>query len=546
MADPQRFGHNNFVTPAQFNANQGLVDPAAAPVAPSPWGSGFGLDLVGPGMGVDMPSPLPASPVSPAAPPSRFGLDLDLPGYTPPEGPQALRGGIGYTAPAAPDPRAAYLADGVGADGKVKLGTTSSNSSTRQASSPEIRASRAEEDRLNAEMAARQTELATARKADALDKSEQITSRVADLETRFAEKQQAIAQNAADMEELRGDVTRKSAQYQKAAADLDGRRLLKGREWIGGLAMAFGAYGATLGKTQNFAMQILEDAMDRDFATQKTQLDAKKEDITLARQIYNDHREQFRDDMAARSMAKADMLEIVAAKADARAQKMQGTEAEAQTLQVRDAALERAAEKRTTAYEREAGTRNAATTVSYGYQTGGPAPNPGDKDPHFNDVAKRVGNLLAAMTETDNLKNKNNASNIVTRNFPEVSALFGADSGIAQNTAVTNAKGASIKASSGDAFSQTESAEKQKTLTTGIGSTDLNKSVDENLSSDTRKVAALFATLKPEQKAEMMSRLEANGTPPELLMRLRGAFQYGRAASASGDLGGTVRGRVTE
>jgi hypothetical protein len=48
-----------------------------------------------------------------------------------------------------------------------------------------------------------------------------------------------------------------------------GRSLSGGRNWIAGIAAAFGAYGATLGRTPNFALDIIQKNIDNDIRAQE-------------------------------------------------------------------------------------------------------------------------------------------------------------------------------------------------------------------------------------------------------------------------------------
>lgn len=112
----------------------------------------------------------------------------------------------------------------------------------------------------------------------------------------FEATQQAkdrMQQEAAARQSAMKDADEADAQSKQRAIDLGNRKIDPMRVWhnasvpqqiLGALAMAFGAFGAALAKTPNFAMQMIQGAVDRDIDAQKTEIqNAKDSNAELAK-----------------------------------------------------------------------------------------------------------------------------------------------------------------------------------------------------------------------------------------------------------------------
>lgn len=122
-----------------------------------------------------------------------------------------------------------------------------------------------EQRQLNAQVAQRQSAAAAAETLAFAEDAARAKTR-AELEGKIAEEAQADAKQA----EIEYDTARQTFRESK----VDPNRMFHGPlgsfKLIGSaIAQALGAYGATLGRTQNFAQQIVQSAIDRDIAAQQ-------------------------------------------------------------------------------------------------------------------------------------------------------------------------------------------------------------------------------------------------------------------------------------
>lgn len=187
------------------------------------------------------------------------------------------------------------------------------------------------------------------------------------LEAMAADQLKAQQAHAQDMERLAKEQATTAAQYEKEAKNLDPERLMTGGKRVAAaFAMAFGAYGATLGKTQNFAMQIVNDAMDRDYQGQKDRLAGTKEKLTLSQQAIQNSRAQFSDDAAARADYRGTMLMSLGAFSDAVEARHKGGIAKQEGLSMGDKLRAEGQAEKLKALQMEAPTRSqsSSTTVS--------------------------------------------------------------------------------------------------------------------------------------------------------------------------------------
>jgi len=172
---------------------------------------------------------------------------------------------------------------------------------------------------------AQQAELA----ARAATQEQQVNELAADN----ARKAEAEAQRQERMAKLEADQNRLAQDVAKEARSIDPDRWLHqsmGRTIGASLAAALGAYGATLGKSPNFALQIINDAIDRDFAGQKLKLQAKQDQQSMQARTIERTRALFGDQRAADMAARANLLEVHKAQVEALGSKFKGTQVEAQ------------------------------------------------------------------------------------------------------------------------------------------------------------------------------------------------------------------------
>lgn len=158
--------------------------------------------------------------------------------------------------------------------------------------------------------------------------------------------------------------------YQKAAKDYDPNRLMSGgKQALGAIALALGSFGAALTHTPNSAMQIIENAINRDIDKQKAGIAAKKENVTWLDRVAANNRSRFQDENAARLQTRANAKEVWATYIDGETQKLQGTEALARGKQMSDQIrmsgeddAKQARDLEAARLQAQAGTRSSSTT----------------------------------------------------------------------------------------------------------------------------------------------------------------------------------------
>jgi hypothetical protein len=98
---------------------------------------------------------------------------------------------------------------------------------------------------------------------------------------------------------------------------IDPQRLFGGSTWrtIGAaIAAGIGAYASTITGQPNFALSIIDKAIDRDVDAQKEELLKKKGKVGEVRNAYQDNLQRFKDEDVARAATKAQQRELVAQK----------------------------------------------------------------------------------------------------------------------------------------------------------------------------------------------------------------------------------------
>lgn len=95
-----------------------------------------------------------------------------------------------------------------------------------------------------------------------------------------------------------------------------------------GIAAALGAFGATLGRTRNFALDQINAAIDRDIQAQRQARADKRGQIKARAGLVQLYRNALGDEQAAADFAKASMLKETSLRLDKMAQQIQGTQAQ--------------------------------------------------------------------------------------------------------------------------------------------------------------------------------------------------------------------------
>ena len=157
-----------------------------------------------------------------------------------------------------------------------------------------------------------------ARAAAADEAAGVMAQRAAYVEQWAAEQAQANALRQEEGAKRRAAVEAKAVEASEAAQNLDANRLMKGGGGVMfSIAAALGAFGASLTKGPNFALQIMQDALDRDLETQREGVRGKKEDASFAREMYDGFRAEGQDELSAKMSTRAAMLDAFATKIDA-------------------------------------------------------------------------------------------------------------------------------------------------------------------------------------------------------------------------------------
>lgn len=81
------------------------------------------------------------------------------------------------------------------------------------------------------------------------------------------------------------------------------------RRAVNAIAMAMGAFGASLARTPNFAQEYIEGVIDREVARQKQEYDRKKDAYGVQQSVYSMARQEWKDDTTAYQAAKGLMFQ---------------------------------------------------------------------------------------------------------------------------------------------------------------------------------------------------------------------------------------------
>lgn len=160
--------------------------------------------------------------------------------------------------------------------------------------------------------------------------------------------------NTAPEQKLRAQAALKKAQ------EIDPERVFgdsTGRKVMAAIGMALGAYGAALARTPNYAMEIIQNAIEQDIAAQREKFASKRDGARAmraeARAAKEEVRQTFADERSELDFQTARRWRQFARLVEQTAVKYQGADAKAKALQMHGAALQNAANLESTILARE-------------------------------------------------------------------------------------------------------------------------------------------------------------------------------------------------
>jgi hypothetical protein len=210
--------------------------------------------------------------------------------------------------------------------GLTKVGESTGVSQTRLPE--EAKTAFRQADAVRQEAAAERVKLGNLEQQAAYDEAKQREAQAAELDAFSASENERLAAHQERMGKLQVDADTKQAAALSASKSADPSRIMKG--WSGvmaAVAAGLGAYGATLGRTQNFAQQVLDAAIERDWQRQKEGIRSLEKDVSVAQQQIQTARELFSDVTAQKQYYRANMLAIGAQNMEALAARNKGNQA---------------------------------------------------------------------------------------------------------------------------------------------------------------------------------------------------------------------------
>lgn len=403
---------------------------------------------------------------------------------------------------------------------------------------------------------ARATDLGRSQEASGVEQSAGLAKMAETLQQHTATQEQRFMAQQAELARLSDEGRKLGEDYQKAAASLDPNRLFKGgKRVLAGLALAFGAAGATLARTENFAEKIISDAVNRDIDAQKTAIAGKRDALTQNQQMFAQYRAMFGDENAAREATLSNNLKAGATHLRSLAAKQEGKEARARTLDAADQLDLRARERELASQELLARRQiNTQTTTQSGPAPGStadilariklaaetskavneasPAGAYGKADPiQFRDVAKTATDTIGALSTLRDLRKAVGDSNALTRGTGtfqggrNYAALF------------KQARLAILNATSGKVFTQAERDEIGSILDSGTFDQAKLENLDRVEKMITSKVQGSIASMTPQEGQQLRNRLRAGRVDNNIADSLFNGgtiSQAGTQAAASG------------
>jgi hypothetical protein len=148
-----------------------------------------------------------------------------------------------------------------------------------------------------------------------------------ELDDYAAETQRENAARAQETARRRAAVEAKSKEAEQAAADIDSARLMRGGGGVmWAIAAALGAFGATIARTPNYALEMMQSALDRDLEAQKEGARGKREAASFAKDTYEGFLREGQDAAQARANTEAVMSRAWAVKIAAQAKGLESAE----------------------------------------------------------------------------------------------------------------------------------------------------------------------------------------------------------------------------
>lgn len=294
--------------------------PAAAPAATAPQATGVGvlplsqLPQSFSGVGAQYAPPLPAEGPS-AAPVAQGAPMAATAAAAPPRGAQGAGAGVPDSFMGVDLRGAKKAAAGLGQVSEV--GGIQMGALTGERKALEERAGRLTEATTEAEAnlaKAQQAEQAVARERETLAGQQAEAARVAEEDAAIERQTRRLAAEdaAKKLESAQTALDETKIDVDKAYGGAAGRI-------FAGLAVALGSFGASLTGGPNYAMQIVNDRINRELDAQRTELDKAKGKVSELGRILQKNEDLLGDATKARNLARAQTFTALAADVEARA-----------------------------------------------------------------------------------------------------------------------------------------------------------------------------------------------------------------------------------
>jgi hypothetical protein len=294
--------------------------PVAAPAAAAPQATGVGvlplsqLPQSFSGVGAQYAPPLPAE--GPSAAPVAQGAPMAAPAAAaPPRGAQGAGAGVPDSFMGVDLRGAKRAAAGLGQVSEV--GGIQMGALTGERKALEERAGRLTEATTEAEAnlaKAQQAEQAVARERETLAGQQAEAARVAEEDAAIERQTRRLAAEdaAKKLESAQTALDETKIDVDKAYGGAAGRI-------FAGLAVALGSFGASLTGGPNYAMQIVNDRINRELDAQRSELDKAKGKVSELGRILQKNEDLLGDATKARNLARAQTFTALAADVEARA-----------------------------------------------------------------------------------------------------------------------------------------------------------------------------------------------------------------------------------
>lgn len=294
--------------------------PASTPAAAAPQATGVGvlplsqLPQSFSGVGAQYAPPLPAE--GPSAAPVAQGAPMAAPAAAaPPRGAQGAGAGVPDSFMGVDLRGAKQAAAGLGQVSEV--GGIQMGALTGERKALEERAGRLTEATTEAEAnlaKAQEAEQAVARERETLAGQQAEAARVAEEDLAIERQTRRVAAEdaAKKLESAQTALDETKIDVDKAYGGAAGRI-------FAGLAVALGSFGASLTGGPNYAMQIVNDRINREIDAQRSELDKAKGKVSELGRILQKNEDLLGDATKARNLARAQTFTALAADVEARA-----------------------------------------------------------------------------------------------------------------------------------------------------------------------------------------------------------------------------------